>query len=56
MTITFDTQDRELVKKKLIALGLTPSEKTTEKVLHNIDAAFIQQLDSEIDYMITEFA
>lgn len=54
MTITFDNQDRELIRHKLTVLGLTPTAKAIENVLRKVNAALLQQLDSEADYMIQE--
>lgn len=55
MTIMFSKADRELVAKKLEQAGVHVSDNRVDEVLHNVDAAFKQQLDEEAGYMINEF-
>lgn len=55
MTIIFTKHDRKLVAEKLEHAGLYISDSRIDEVLYNIEAAFQQQVDEEMDYMINEF-
>lgn len=55
MTITFDDKDRAVVVLKLQGADITATSKRVDDVLHNVEAAFLQQFDEEADYMINEF-
>lgn len=54
MTITFSSQDRQLVAEKLEQADWQASESSIDVVLHGVEAAFRQQFDSEVEYMINE--
>lgn len=64
MTITFDNADEQVITRKLIDAGVYRTNqqgvkvvegKRVKEVLYNINAAFLQQLETEADYMIEEF-
>jgi hypothetical protein len=56
MKIIFEPKDKDLVRRKLNDYGITTNQpKRIDSVLYNVEAAFLQQLDEEADYMINEF-
>lgn len=55
MTIAFSKEDRELVSEKLNRTGLLISSNHIDDVLCGVEAAFNQQFDEEVEYMINDF-
>lgn len=55
MTITFSKEDRKLVAEKLNSTGLLISSNHIDDVLCGVEAAFKQQFDEEVEYMINDY-
>jgi len=55
MTVTFDKTDEEYVEVALQQAGLSTDKKLVADVLCKVNAAFLQQLPEEIEYMVNEF-
>ena len=54
MIINYGISDRSLVRKKLDEAGIRPTPKDTDDVLKKVESAFIQQFESEVEYMIND--
>lgn len=52
MTINYTDEQRQLVQDKLVEAGLATDR--VNDVLYNVTAAFTQQFNNEVDYMVNE--